>query len=388
MDYFNVIFSTITRVISKIVPKKKNRWVFGAWFGNNISDNSKAIYDYITEHHKEIDAIWVVRDTEKFKAMGYKVVKRNSIKGCITVMRSKVAIFNQGYMDFCTFNIIGGAYSVQLWHGVAWKKIGIDSWKDMTSLKDKLYSSAFKNITKYSLFIAPADNYAEIIKKAFNAPADRIMKVGQPRNDILFDEENNVRERKALLDKLGIGDESTKIIVYMPTFRDKMQRTCSFFDDDHFEAVTKLAQDNNFILVEKSHFKDSLRNSESVLESDRIFMQPNYDAAKLLGAADMLITDYSSCFFDFAVRNKPIVYYIYDYDYYKNKDRGLYYEYDEIAGGTVAFNVDDLLKAIEHNVKNPDFEKIKREKLRTEFVTYESADNSEKIVNRIISESK
>lgn len=388
MDYFNVLFSTITRVISKLVPKKKNRWVFGAWFGNNISDNSKAIYDYIRENNKEIEPIWVVREPEKFKDMDCRVVKRNSIKGCIAVMRAKVAVFNQGYMDFCTFDILGGAYSVQLWHGVAWKKIGLDSWEDSKSIKDRLYRWAFKKITKYKLFIAPADNYAEIIKKAFNAPVDRIMKVGQPRNDILFDEKNNELERKALLNMLGVKDDNVKIVVYMPTFRDKKQKACSFFDEDHFEEITRLATENNFILVEKSHFKDSTRNNDSMRETDRVFMLPNYDAAKLLGAADMLVTDYSSCFFDFAVRNKPIVYYIYDYEYYKNKDRGLYYEYDDIAGGTVAFNRDEVLDAIANNIENPELEKEKRARLVNEFVTYEGADNSKKIVNRIISESK
>lgn len=388
MDYINVLFSVITGFVSKLVPKKKNRWVFASWFGNNISDNSKAIYDYVLENNKEIDIVWVVREPEKYKSIPCRVVKRNSIRGCWTVLRARVAIFNQGYMDFCTFNIIGGAYSVQLWHGVAWKKIGFDGWNEPKGFKAKLYHKAFKLITRYNLFIAPADNYAEVLKSAFNAPEARIMKVGQPRNCILFNEENNKAAHEELIKELNISDKSTKIVVYMPTFRDKKQKVLSFFDDVHFERANQIAKENNCVIIEKSHFKDSLRKDEKNLSSENIFALPNYDAMKLLGAADILITDYSSCFFDFAVKNKPIVFYLYDYEYYKNKDRGLYYEYSDVAGGTVAFNENELFKAIEDNINNPEIEKEKREKLLKEFVTYESSDNSEKIVNRIKSECR
>lgn len=383
MDYFNVLFSVMTRVLSKLVPKKKNRWVFGSWFGNNISDNSKALYEYVLENNKDIEIVWVVREPEKYRNMPCKVVKRNSIKGCWAVLRAKVAVFNQGYVDFCTFNIIGGAYSVQLWHGIAWKKIGIDGWEEPKKFKDKLYRKAFKMVAKYNLYIAPADNYGEVLKSAFNAPADRIMKVGQPRNDILFNEKNNEAVHEALLKELNIVDKDTKIILYMPTFRDKKQRVLSFFDDIHFQEANKLAEENNCIIIEKSHFKDSQRKEEKSLSSERVYALPNYDAMKLLGAADILITDYSSCFFDFAVKDKPIIYYIYDYEYYKNKDRGLYYEYEDVAGGTVAFNENELFEAMRNNIKNPELEKAKREKLLKNYATYESPDNSKKIVGRI-----
>lgn len=388
MDYFNVLFSVITCFVSKLVPKKKNSWVFASWFGNNISDNSKAIYDYVLENNKEIDIVWVVREPEKYKDMPCRVVKRNSIRGCWAVLRARVAIFNQGYMDFCTFNIIGGAYSVQLWHGVAWKKIGLDGWDEPKGLKDKVYRKAFKLITRYTLYIAPADNYAEILKSAFNAPEDRIMKVGQPRNEILFNENNNKAVHEALINELNINDKDAKIIVYMPTFRDKKQKVLSLFDNVHFERANQIAKENNCVIIEKSHFKDSLRKDEKKLLSENIFALPNYDAMKLLGAADILITDYSSCFFDFAVKDKPIIFYLYDYEYYKNKDRGLYYEYSDIAGGTVAFNENELFKAIENNINNPEIEKEKRQKLLKEYVTYEGSDNSEKIVKRIKSECR
>ena len=77
-----------------------------------------------------------------------------------------------------------------------------------------------------------------------------------------------------------------------------------------------------------------------------------------------------------------------NYEYYKNKDRGLYYEYSDVVGGTVAFNENELFEAIKDNLINPELEKAKREKLIKEYITYESSENSKKIVNRIKSECR
>jgi CDP-glycerol glycerophosphotransferase len=109
---------------------------------------------------------------------------------------------------------------------------------------------------------------------------------------------------------------------------------------------------------------------------------PHLDAQTLLGAADILITDYSSCFFDYMIRNKPIIHFAYDYDYYKNQDRGLYYEIGEVAAGSVAYCQQDLFRAVEDNLIS-DVEHQRREKVREKFITYESPDSCKQIMEQI-----
>ena len=114
---------------------------------------------------------------------------------------------------------------------------------------------------------------------------------------------------------------------------------------------------------------------------------PSEDAQVLLGAANCLITDYSSCFFDYMIREKPIIHYIYDYEYYRNKDRGLYYDLADVVCGSVAYNVGDLIKAIEDNILD-DVEKDRRTKMREKFVTYESSTNCKRVIDEIFKHIK
>ena len=167
----------------------------------------------------------------------------------------------------------------------------------------------------------------------------------------------------------------------MPTFRDKTSEVFSFCDPEIATSIGKIAEENNFMLIEKAHAKSGYKQ-EINLASNHIYRMPTEDAQVLLGGADVLITDYSSCFFDFMIREKPIIHYVYDFEYYKNKDRGLYYDIDEVACGSVTYNIDDLLSAIEMNLFE-DVEQKNRRKMKNKFVTFESPSNCKKIVDRI-----
>lgn len=384
MDYCYVIFSVFTELLSKMVPKKKNRWVFGSWFGNSISDNPKAVSDYMQKYHPDIEIIWIVRKPEHYQNMTFKVIKRNSLKGIFYVMRSSVAIFNQGYMDLSTLNFLGGVFRVQLWHGIAWKKIGDDARKNDGSLKKKFYMKAFHKITNYDLYIAPCDKYASVLESAFKAEANKILKVGQPRNEILFSEQKCQQLKDRLIKSMNCSIPEPQIVVYMPTFRDQKQKEESIFNSGLCEEILSLAEKHNFIILEKSHYKDVTQGSKNIKCKDRMFFTPEVDAQILLASADLLITDYSSCFFDFLIRDKPIIHYIYDYDYYKNEDRGIYYEAKDVIAGSAVFTKEQLVLALEENLKQPLYQETLRERTRRNFITYETPNNSRIIVNRIL----
>lgn len=367
---------------SYLMPRKKNRWVFGSWFGNQISDNSLAMYNYIKNNNPQLELIWLVRDPAKF-SLDCKIIKRNSIKGMFYVATAKVAFVNQGYFDLCSFNLLAGAYKVQLWHGVPWKKICNDSVELPKNFMEKLTQNLVRTLANYDLYIAPSDSYAAIAESAFNASANSILRVGQPRNQVLYDADFCEKSRKVLLNACGMNGDY-KIVVYMPTFRDKKTKTESFLEPSLCQSVNQLAKDLNFVVIEKSHFQDISRGKESLRSNERIFLCPNLDAQILLAGADILITDYSSCFFDFLICDRPIIHFAYDYEYYKNKDRGLYYDIEDVACGSVATNHDELLAAIKDNICNPDLEQMRRKKNRNKFIEYESSDSCKIIMDYIL----
>lgn len=371
------LMSTITYTMSKMIPKKKNRWVFGAWYGTAVSDNTKAFYDYINSNYPDIEKIWIAEDPKKHKLDGCKFVKRNSLKSLWYITTAKVAVMNQGYGDFNAFNFLGNCFTVQLWHGVAWKKIILDAMPNLSKMEKRMF--CYTN--KYSLYIAPSNNYRDVVLSAFNTTAEKVLMIGQPRNEQLFREDFCEQSREYIKKKYLIS-ESKKIIVYMPTFRDKTDDVFSFMQESVAEEISKLAKELNIVILEKSHYKNSCNRKEE--NKNSIISVPGMDANTLLAAADMLITDYSSCFFDFLIRNKPIIHFVYDYDYYKNKDRGLYYDIDEVASGCVAYNTNELIEAISNNISDPDLLSERRNKVKDAFVTYESENNSALIMKEII----
>ena len=327
---------------SYLMPRKKNRWVFGSWFGNQISDNSLAMYNYIKNNNPQLELIWLVRNPAKF-SLDCKI----------------------------------------LWHGVPWKKICNDSVELPKNFMEKLTQNLVRKLANYDLYIAPSDSYAAIAESAFNASANSILRVGQPRNQVLYDADFCEKSRKVLLNACGMNGDY-KIVVYMPTFRDKKTKTESFLEPSLCQSVNQLAKDLNFVVIEKSHFQDISRGKESLRSNERIFLCPNLDAQILLAGADILITDYSSCFFDFLICDRPIIHFAYDYEYYKNKDRGLYYDIEDVACGSVATNHDELLAAIKDNICNPDLEQARRQKNRGKFIEFESGDSCKVIMDFVL----
>lgn len=369
----------ITYIISCIIPKKKNRWVFGAWFGNRISDNSYALYKYIKESFPDIEAIWICKNTDLAKKEGINAVKRNTIQAVWKCLTARVSVMNQGYLDFGDLNWIFKSYKVQLWHGVPWKKIGEDTTDEKTGLLHLISHKTFVFANRYDLYIAPSDKTRAVLKTAFLIGDDKILSVGQPRNEQLLDKKYCQTARKKLEEKIGVFDN---IIVYMPTFRDKNASPFTFVSIG--EEIKHLLENDNAVILEKQHYVDQQKNQNNCENLQRVINVADYESQDLLAAADILVTDYSSCFFDFVLKDKPIIHYLYDFEQYKNIDRGLYYSIEEATAGKVVYNKDELLSALSLTLQGKDNEMDRRQLIRNTFDTYESSDNSKQICEKIM----
>ena len=178
----------------------------------------------------------------------------------------------------------------------------------------------------------------------------------------------------------------TKIITYMPTFRDKDREMFSFEQLEQEERFQQILKKYNAVIVQKMHFVDEQKNAQIRRESggQRVFRTNDIAATELLAATDLLITDYSSCFFDYLLTDRPIIHYLYDYAYYEGQDRGLYYRKQDVVCGNVAENVEELLTAMENNLENPDMAANLRKQRREEYLTYESADSCKIIIEEIM----
>lgn len=393
----NIIWRNINWIVEKCVggfyKRDKNLWVFGEWFGKRCCDNSLYMANYVVQNHPEIQAVWISQKEVDLSLLSPKVkwVERHSPEAVKILKHAGVVIYNQSLQDFTDdmHMYCAGAVRINLMHGVPWKKIGIDAFSRQNKLR-WLYANYILRLQRPTAYLAVADNFAGILKSAFLAKEDGLIKAGYPRNAIFYDAEAMKAARskveKALEALQGTSlSPDTKIITYMPTFRDQDREMFTFEQLEKEERFLQILQKHNAIIVQKMHFVDAQKNTSKEAKSvtGRVFRLNSIGAMELLAASDLLITDYSSCFFDYLLTDRPMIHYLYDYAYYEGQDRGLYYPRKQVVCGNVAENVTELLTAMESNLENPGMVSALRKERRAEYMTYESADSCKKIFEAI-----
>ncbi len=361
-----------------------NIWVFGEWYGKRTGDNSTFLANYVVENHKDVQAYWFCDpscDTSDLDDR-IKVIDYSSAEAIRLSKQAAVAVMNEGIVDLNTnnYNYFGNALKVNLWHGMMWKKI-VNDMKEYSG--DTLVNRVRNKVYKYDLFESISEEYTKHIKTGFSIEQSAIVNSGFPRNQLFYDKFAIADNRKKVRAGANI-EEDSFVIVYLPTFRDSHSKPFSFSEiqDENF---WNWATENKVYFLQKAHEKDTSSFSG---ERDNVININSFSAQELMAASDMLVTDYSSCFFDYLLMDKPIVHYLYDYDYYRNEDRGVYYDREEVVCGDTPESIDDLIKAIKENYANPELRSDLRKERKEQFMTYESADTCRIITQRIISDLK
>jgi CDP-glycerol glycerophosphotransferase (TagB/SpsB family) len=195
---------------------------------------------------------------------------------------------------------------------------------------------------------------------------------GYPRNDLLCNKETN----------------NTFTITYLPTFRDSIGYKIDLFSDFNFnlelwdKSLSKSSIKLNIKMHPLSKPTDELLTKFNVLEN--INFLDEIDVAEILPKTDILITDYSSVYFDYLLRDKPIIFAPFDYDNYITKDREFYYNYNEVTPGPKCKDWNEVLEWIEKFKKDPTIYADERQKVRDRFHKYQDGENCERVYNEII----
>lgn len=369
-------------------------WVFGEWMGNRCCDNSLALANYIAEKYPEIKLVWVAKKGADLSALSKQVTRAEweSPEAKKLLKHAGVVVMNQGLVDFCEEPnySCSGAVTVQLWHGVPWKKIGLDGSHEEGL--HKVYSRYLAGLARADMHLALSDEFADIMESAFLAEREGIVLTGYPRNALFYDPDRVRAAQEKVIGLLGdrsLDTDTLKIITYMPTFRDKTTEVFSFESLGASPRLNQMLEEHNAVIIQKAHFVSYQRDSSAnQVSTDRILTLNDIAAQELLAATDLLITDYSSCFFDYLVLDRPIIHYLYDYQYYAGEDRGVYYKAGDVVCGDAPENVEQLLGALESNLRNPARHRDLRQIRRNRFMHYESAESCEIIYQSIMTRLK
>ena len=265
------------------------------------------------------------------------------------------------------------AVEVQTMHGTPLKKLGFDNPGE---IKDSAREGFIERNSRWDYLTVPSDYVADIAKSAYLFDKT-FLDVGYPRNDSLFIPTTQ-NEKNDILKKYGLPLHK-KIIFYAPTWRSKGKYAMPIDLNELKEQFS-----DEYVFVIKLHHFSIPSYSLEGLEDFAIDLSNNSDIRDLYKVSDMMITDYSSVMFDYALLRKPMLFYAYDYDNYKDNLRELYFDFEEEAPGAFIRNTDALIGEINDIDRYFDKYKNKIETFDEKFIQYDKGTASEQVVKRII----
>lgn len=350
--------------------RDKNLWIFSAWEGQKYSDNSKYLYEYMLNTHPEISCVWQTRNKDVFaqlKKENKPVQMIGTLEAEITQKKAGVAFYTNGLDDFGDKPKIYGAVLVSLWHGVGFKKI----YREQVSY-DNIFRR-FLGSAKWNLFswvkrdisIVTSEESRAQTQKAFAlGKKAEVIIAGQPRNDIFG---KSVKIEEAIKNTDIINKIKTKkIVLYMPTFR-KSGETIKRYMKDIWtsEKISAILHKNDAVFLAKLHYlnRGTLESKENMIllnDSDVL------DVQKLMCCVDILVTDYSSCAIDFALQNKPVLFYFPDWEEYQ-ADECMKKGTREACSINCAESMGALEEKLEEIFNNPEIGRRQSEKLNALF---------------------
>ncbi|MBM7635594.1 CDP-glycerol glycerophosphotransferase family protein [Streptococcus saliviloxodontae] len=305
--------SLFLRMLGFFIKTDDNLVLFVPNTGKSFSGSPRDIYDYMQsqEAYANYRTIWAFDEPAKMaEEFQLETVKLDSLAYFITCLRAKYWVTDINIERGLRFKKKGTVF-LNTWHGVAIKKIGNDD----------------PNSAKYDYrdldYLCVSGEYdKQVFSSALKAPETSFLEVGMPRNDRLFKATDAEKEE---LRKLLDIPEGKKVIVYVPTWRDSQDKGKTFglaIEADFKKWQEELGED--YVILFRAHSRTTEVMSVEYNEFLRDYSSYP-DLNDLLIVADVLITDYSSVVFDYAILEKPVVYFAYDYDAYL-EERGCYFE--------------------------------------------------------------
>lgn len=311
------VYETMGKIIGlfyylfRIFPIQNNKIVLDNYCGGKFGDNAKYIANELLKEGDKYNIIWLIQkkyiDNSNVPDK-IKLVKYGSISSIYHLTTAKVWVDNvrkPGYTKKRT-----GQYYIQTWHGFGPKKtLNVDKYFVPAQINAFKYDS---NIT--DIYISNSQRYSQLCRDDFWYHGD-ILECGFPRNDILFNGDS-VSIKEKICTEFNI-PPNRKLILFAPTFRDDFN--LDKYTLDYVECIKSMSKrfGGEWTLLLRLHHFMADKSDELARTNSLLINVSNYlDMQELLLVSDVLITDYSSCMFDFALTRKPCFLYLPDLNDY------------------------------------------------------------------------
>ncbi|MDT0342740.1 CDP-glycerol glycerophosphotransferase family protein [Streptomyces litchfieldiae] len=322
----------------------RNAVFYNCYHGRQFSDSPRAIYEELVRRGTDVEHIWGTNDQQAVVPPGMRTVEWKSAEWHEALATSRFLVTN--VMISSWIKRREDQLFIQTWHGTPLKKMGADLLG--TSKANPAYIATlpgrfeqFEYLTSPNAFTTP------IMRSAFGFP-NEILECGYPRNDVFYREDREEiadRVRKTL--RLP---EGKKVLLYTPTWRDDQR----FGTGKKFKLDLQLdlaeferALGDEYVLLFRKHPK-MLNNITGARDGFVRDVAAYAEISDLYLVSDVLITDYSSSMFDFAHTGRPMVFFTYDLEHYRDTLRGFYFDFTGTSPGPLVKTTAELIDSLQN----------------------------------------
>ena len=363
--------------------KDENYWVFPVCaYDHGINGNLRAVFESVKDD-PSIKKIILTRE-KHIEYGGENVVSLplHSREGQEYLLKSMVVFLKHSRFRNVYYSISGHDRKiVNLWHGIPLKRIGTESLDQQHNLEALIEDNAVMTSV-----IASSKIDAENMHRSFKPlSANQVWTTGLPRNDFLL------KDRSALpqdmIDQLDYLDtilSRKRLILFVPTFRNS-QETYTF-SIEALNRLEKILKTHNAVIGVRDHFASERKYIEQFKHLDAISLSGGKlkDIEMLYRKAAVLLTDYSSCYIDYLLLDKPVISFAYDLKQYTTSERGLYFDLNEVFPGYICKDVNMLLDAIDNTLSATtiDFTQ-KHQQVKNIFHQFTDGENTARLITKL-----
>lgn len=312
-------------------------------------------------HHREFpEDMRLIK--EKMEEKGYRTQElvhdfsdtsaQDSLRAILTFMQyfaqAKYVFLCDYYLPAVSVRKRSQTKVIQLWHACgAYKKFGYDAQEDLVSVKEP---DLFKN---FDLVAVSAESCRKVYADAFHIPIERVQALGVSRTDRYYSD-RFMQECREEFFSLYPEAKGKKIILWAPTFRKNAGEAQVLGIKEIGEAAQALSPEWYIIKKVHPHTEKKISASNCSIPTERLY-----------AVADLLITDYSSVIFDFALTRKPVLIYAPDRDAYESS-RGFYLDLDQLPAQIVTESgkLIQMVREKEYGISQEKYEKFLEDHLK------------------------
>jgi len=344
----------LARLVDPLVPIAARRICFVTRYNAPLAGNLRIMLDETTRCLGWEVGVFregpVPPDTRAWlESQGVVVMDRFSLRALFFLLSSGTVVLSHSARDAYVVRRKRGRRVVQLWHGVALKRIEALMHPGRRSLgSSRRRRLIHRNALLYDAVIASSEADRRVNAGAFAVPPERVHAIGLPRYAYLDAAHRWPPDLETQRDRLRHLLGARRFVLYAPTFRDSGTGLPDLISPQDLRSLREFCRREQIVFGIRAHPYRTEEPAAFCDGRDIINVSPDHfpEAAVLLAATDALIVDYSSIWVDYLLQTRPIIGYVPDWEKYTGEDRGFIHDFRATFPGPLARTWPEVLAAL------------------------------------------